>query len=224
MYEVIVGLSFNHKPNHQDHMRDSGNASPEKLNKSAITETKKRNVYENSLSPFARGADTTPPKRKNWRFYDTHSTLNLLDDGQDEDKSFYMSKASIEDTPQKNRSKSRENYKSSNMDYLFSDLVGDEFNIRNSATFDNRFNNKDTNRSTGKIHQKNDSMTKLQSFRKDHLNSGSSSINIYNPITNPIPFTIKNPYIIREIQQGNFRSKSPYVAVIGDSICNLSAL
>ena len=221
---MIVGLSSNHKPNHQDYMRGSGNASPEKLNKSAITETKRSNVFENSRSPFARCTDASPPKRKNWRFYDTHSTLNLLDDNQDEDKSFYMSKASIENTPQKNRSKSRENYKSSNMDYLFSDVVGDEFNIRSSATFDNRFNNKETNRSTGKIHQKNDSMTKLQSFRKDPLNSGFSSINIYNPITNPIPFTIQNPYIIREIQQGNYRSKSPYVAVIGDSICNISTL
>ena len=225
MKSMIPGLSSNHKPINQDHLRGSRKASIEKLNKTAQPEleTKKNGIYENSLSPFGKVTEMSPPKKKNIRFFNTNSTLNLLDDDQNEDKSFYVSKASI-NTPQNNRSKSKENYKISNIDYLFSGITGngDESNIRSSATFDNGFNNnKESNRSTARIHRKNESLTRLQSFTKDPLNPGVNTMNTHNPITNPIPFTIQNPYIIREIQQGNYRSKSPFISVICDSVSNV---
>jgi len=43
------------------------------------------------------------------------------------------------------------------------------------------------------------------------------SLGSYNPITNPLPFNIQNPYIIKEIQKGSFKPTLGTVGILKDN-------
>jgi len=50
--------------------------------------------------------------------------------------------------------------------------------------------------------------------------ANTSNIQSYNPITNPVPQNIQNPYLLKEIQKGNFTPKNYLASTASNSILN----
>ena len=207
---MVPGLTSNHKPRDQNHLRGS-RYDKEKLEKSSIqqeSELKKSIITpDSSPSPFIKYAEASSPKKRNLRYHDSLSGSKVLIDDQDEDKSFYLNKLA-ENTPIRNRSKSKENFKSSNFDYSLTPTKKVFDDVSPGAS-----ENKEMIKSSAKGYaSQSQSLVKMRNLSRDISTLGGySSINIHNPITNPIPLTIQNPYIIKEIKQGNYRSKSQFV-------------
>ena len=203
---MIPGLTSNHKPRDQNHLRGS-RYDKEKSEKSLIqgSEPKKSTIIsDRSPSPFIRTAETSPQKR-NLRYYDGLNASIVSIDEENEDKSYYWSKLQAT-TPNRNRSKSKENFRSCNFDYSPTPTPKKVYDDVNSVASENKEMDRSPARGTSQ------SMVKMRNLSRDiSSSSGFNSLNVHNPITNPIPFTIQNPYIIKEIQLGNYRSRSTLV-------------
>jgi len=93
-------------------------------------------------------------------------------------------------------------------------MTGNVDIFANSNTFENTNNNaRDTNRSRDGVTNRSRALSRDSVSQNNFFCMNGP----YNPITNPLPFTIQNPYILKEMQKGAFRPRSAFVGVMPDN-------